>query len=466
MVTEQTMVIPEELDILPLFDTVVYPSAVIPLAVSQPASVQLLNTSTGESRLVGIVALRTTARRPDPVRPDDCYDVGTIALVHRLLRLPDNTLRVAVQGMERFEVVAFLPTPTVLRAHIRPLPEHDNEPDTTITALMDALITQTHQLARLVPHFNEELLSQIRTESHPRRFAYLVATATLLRRNVTERQRILEVSDVRTRLEDLHDILTADIKALQLGHSMSMKTAHQERSDSQSVYAPCESSEVLQYPKQMPALAQSVSLPQTHVAIQPGSALFLHWTPTGNANVVVEATQMPGSKGFILTGHQSDLLQDTAQVALSWVRSRSAKLCLLTHFFEQIDLHVHVPLGVTSHDSATAGIAIATALVSLLTERPVGANVALAGAMTLHGHILPIDHVSDRVLAAYQAGVTTCILPAANLSDVTALSEEIRSELQLILVDTMDQVLEAALQPRIEGRSLSLFRQFDGLDPV
>lgn len=436
------MEIPNEIDILPLFDTVVYPLAVIPLALSQPASVRLLDTMTGESRLIGVVALRTEDQRPDPIHPDDCYRIGTAALVHRLLRLPDHTLRVAVQGIERIEIVEFLPGQSWLRARIRLLPEPDDDDHNAIATLMQTLVAQTHQVARIIPNFNEELLNQISAEEDPRRLVYLVATATLLRRRVAERQRVLELPDIYARMRYLSQVLTTDIEALR---PRRQEPGHAEP------HVAVEASPA-------PAAAPTADQPKPETAAvpyaaRPGSVLFLRWTPQGGECAIVEAVQMPGNKGFLLTGQRGDLLHDTASVALSWVRSRAVQLGLLTHFFEQIDLHVHIPPGMSAEDHPAVGIAIATALVSLLTERPVADTLALAGELTLHGRVLPIGRAREKVLAAYRTGITTFVLPARNQADLALLPEDVQRELTFIFVDTMDQVLAAALLEKPEGRS-------------
>lgn len=434
---DPTPAIPEELDLLPLFGVVIYPLTVVPLAVGQPASVRLLDTPDGGARLVALVTLRAEAHRPEPLLSDDCYVIGTAALVHRLLRLPDGTLRVAIQGLERIEVLSFILDQPVLRARVRLLPAPPTPRDERTTDLMQALVDQTRQLVQLVPNFSEELLEQIRTEADPQRLAYLVATATLVRRSVAERQQILELPDTLTRLEQLSAMLAVDLQMLRSGqrpHAIPSAPAAR---------APAPLTRLLPAP---PANEAPATITPDDVN-RPGRILHLCWMPTGGACVPIEAVQMPGHRGFLLTGERDPAIQDSAQIALSWIRSEAGKLGLPPDFYEQIDLHIHIPTGIAPDDTNAAGMAIATTLVSLLTGRPARAGVALAGAVTLHGHIRPVGHVREKLLAAYQAGIPACILSVENANEIYTLPEDIRTALTFIFVQHMNEVLAATLQP-------------------
>lgn len=179
----------------------------------------------------------------------------------------------------------------------------------------------------------------------------------------------------------------------------------------------------------------------------PGVAAGLAYTPTGGDVLFIEATRMPGSKGFLVTGSVGNVMQESAQAALSYVRSRSEQLHIDPNFFEKSDIHLHIPAGSQPKDGPSAGVTMATALVSLLTRRPVRANVGMTGEITLRGQVLPVGGIKEKVLAAHRFGLNTVILPRRNEDDLEDLPEEVRQSMHFILVDTVDEVIEAALEP-------------------
>nr|MBN1229918.1 endopeptidase La [Anaerolineae bacterium] len=178
----------------------------------------------------------------------------------------------------------------------------------------------------------------------------------------------------------------------------------------------------------------------------PGVATGLVWTPVGGDIVFIEAARMPGSKGFILTGQLGDVMQESARAALSYIRARASELNIDEKWFEENDVHLHVPAGAVAKDGPSAGITMATALASLLTRRPVNASVAMTGEITLRGQVLPIGGVKEKVLAAHRFGVKTVILPSRNEKDLDDIPEEIREDMTFILVERVEQVLESALE--------------------
>jgi ATP-dependent Lon protease len=188
----------------------------------------------------------------------------------------------------------------------------------------------------------------------------------------------------------------------------------------------------------------------------PGVATGLSVTPVGGEIIFVEATRMPGNKGFIVTGQLGDVMKESAQAALSYVRSKAAELGIDPSFFEKSDLHLHVPAGAIPKDGPSAGVTMATALASLLTGRPVRPDVAMTGEITLRGQVLPVGGIKEKVLAAARAGLTTVILPRRNEPDLDDVPEEVRQKTRFILADDVAQVLEAALtepaaQPQVEA---------------
>ncbi|MEK7329537.1 MAG: endopeptidase La [Candidatus Eisenbacteria bacterium] len=180
---------------------------------------------------------------------------------------------------------------------------------------------------------------------------------------------------------------------------------------------------------------------------QPGQALGLAWTPVGGEVLTVEATIMPGSKQLQLTGQLGDIMKESAQAALSWVRAHAADLGIDPAFFENADLHLHLPAGAIAKDGPSAGITLCTALVSALTGRKVRSGIAMTGEITLLGRVLPIGGLKEKVLAAHRAGIHTVIIPAENEKDLEEIPVDIRAHMIFAPVDRVAQVLVLALEP-------------------
>ena len=178
----------------------------------------------------------------------------------------------------------------------------------------------------------------------------------------------------------------------------------------------------------------------------PGVATGLAWTPVGGDVLFIEATRMPGSKGFVITGSIGSVMQESAQAALSYTRSRAAQLGIDPNFFEKMDIHMHVPAGAQPKDGPSAGVTMTTALVSLLTNRPVHPDVGMTGEITLRGQVLPIGGVKEKVLAAHRVGLKKVILPKLNEPDLEDLPAEVQAEMQFVLVENIDEVLDNALE--------------------
>jgi ATP-dependent Lon protease len=189
---------------------------------------------------------------------------------------------------------------------------------------------------------------------------------------------------------------------------------------------------------------------------EPGVAVGLVWTPMGGDIIFIEATKMSGKKGITVTGNLGDVMKESAQAALSHIRSRAARLGIAPDFFDSMDIHIHVPAGAVPKDGPSAGVTIATALTSLLTGRPVRHALAMTGEITLRGKVMPVGGIKEKVLGAKRAGITTVILPKRNEKDLEDVPEAIRAAMRFVFVDTVDQVLEHALEPAGSERTQPL----------
>ncbi len=176
-----------------------------------------------------------------------------------------------------------------------------------------------------------------------------------------------------------------------------------------------------------------------------GVATGLAWTDVGGELLQTEATIMPGKGNLVLTGKLGEVMQESAQAALSYVRSRSRMLKLPDNFYEKVDIHIHVPEGAIPKDGPSAGITLATAIVSALTRKPVNRNIAMTGEITLRGRILPIGGLKEKILAAHRGGVSKVLIPFENKKDIEEIPSKILKKVELVLVDHMDQVLREAL---------------------
>src|SRR5919106_403654 len=195
-----------------------------------------------------------------------------------------------------------------------------------------------------------------------------------------------------------------------------------------------------------PSFLQDEELAQR--TLMPGVAVGLSWTAAGGEVLYIEATQMWGQKGLTLTGQLGDVMKESAQAALPWVRAHARQLGIEESFFERVDLHLHVPEGAIPKDGPSAGVTLVTAVVSQLTGRPVRPRVAMTGEITLSGRVLPVGGIKEKVLAAHRLGIKEVLLPKRNEKAVKEdIPENVREDLKVHLVQSIEQVLELALTP-------------------
>lgn len=395
----------EALDILPLLGTVIYPLTVTPLAVAQPAAVRLLSADDGAPRRLVVVTLREPAQPLGPVGLADCAAVGTLALIHRLLRLPDGSLRVAVEGLQRVELLEQLADEPHLRARVRLLPEPPTNASDDLVALAE-LRHAARSLAGRPPGFSQDLLTEIEGEEEPRRLIYLLAGPLLARASLAERQRLLELESISERIDLLH--------------MASARLPLASPPDDQ--------------PSQSPA-ANGVS----------GRTPWLRAGPEGGELVWIEALQMPGAGALVVTGQRGAPAQDAALMAQSYLRARAADLGLDAEWPRAIDLHAHIPAGVSREEQAGCGAPLALALLSLLLNRPPRDDAVMLGELSLHGRLLPVGRLREKLVAARQAGISTIVIPAGQAAELRALPAALSADLQIVPAERFDEALDALL---------------------
>ena len=178
----------------------------------------------------------------------------------------------------------------------------------------------------------------------------------------------------------------------------------------------------------------------------PGVVPGLAWTPFGGDILFIEATKMPGAKGFQITGSVGNVMQESARAALSYVRSHAGEIGLQKDFYDTIDIHLHIPAGAQPKDGPSAGVTMATALVSLLSGRPVKKGVGMTGEITLRGQVLPVGGIKEKMIAAHRAGLKTIILPKRNALDLEDLPAEVHKSLSFVPVETVTDVLKNSLE--------------------
>jgi ATP-dependent Lon protease len=181
----------------------------------------------------------------------------------------------------------------------------------------------------------------------------------------------------------------------------------------------------------------------------------LAWTEVGGDVLQIEATLMPGKGKISITGKLGEVMQESAQAAMSFVRSRAIAFDLASDFHRNHDFHLHVPEGAIPKDGPSAGVAMATAIVSALTRTPVRSDVAMTGEITLRGKVLPVGGIKEKLLAAHRAGLTTVILPKENEKDLVELPEDVREALQIHLIEHTDEALQIALEDHVGAESTS-----------
>ncbi len=246
---------------------------------------------------------------------------------------------------------------------------------------------------------------------------------------VIEKRALLKIISEYTREAGVRN-LERQIGAICRGVARKVATGHREK----IVLKVRNLEEFLGKPKFVSDVAERTSVP--------GVATGLAWTPSGGDILFIEATRMPGSGKLTLTGQLGDVMKESAQTALSYIRSKACEFNIPQDVFRSEDVHIHVPAGAIPKDGPSAGITIAVALVSLFTERPVRPDVAMTGEITLRGLILPVGGIKEKVLAAHRARIKEVILPKRNANDLDELPQQVRDSLKFHLVYRLDEAVK------------------------
>ena len=178
---------------------------------------------------------------------------------------------------------------------------------------------------------------------------------------------------------------------------------------------------------------------------EPGVATGLAWTPVGGDILFIEATRMPGKGSLVLTGQLGDVMKESAQAALSFVRAKAKWLGIEENFLDKTDIHVHIPAGAIPKDGPSAGVTMFTALASMLTGKPIRNDVAMTGEITLRGNVLPVGGIKEKILAAHRAGIKRIIMPDRNQKDMVDVPDQAKNEMEFFYVKKIDELLPLAL---------------------
>ena len=176
-----------------------------------------------------------------------------------------------------------------------------------------------------------------------------------------------------------------------------------------------------------------------------GMTTGLAWTAVGGDTLSIETAVVPGNGTLVLTGQLGEVMQESAKAGISYIRSKAKELGIEENFYKEKDLHIHIPEGATPKDGPSAGVTMFTSVISALTGIPVRKDLAMTGEITLRGKVLPVGGIREKVLAAHRAGITTVLLPKENEADIQEIPSNVRRRMKLILVETLDEILDIAL---------------------
>jgi ATP-dependent Lon protease len=458
-----------ELPILPLRTMVLFPHAAVPMTLNRPSA----SKAVAAAGLDGLVAVVTQAH-PEAETPagSDLYAVGTGAVVRQLSEAGNDTAMVILEGIERIAIVEVVQIRPYLRARVRRLASERPPQDPLYSAVRANLLNAFDELVKASAVLPDELGAVARSIADDSALADMIASA-LVESAPATRQDILAPLNVRRRMDKLHELLLREIQGLkirdQLRHAVQEKIAGAqkemvlreqlkaikrelgEESSNDRQLAEGRTTPMTVDPRCVEAL---LGPPKFRVESQvaertrrPGVAVAVAWTPAGGDVLFVECSKLPHGRGDVtLTGQMGDVMQESARTAVSWVRAHAKRYGIAEDELRTHDLHIHVPAGAVPKDGPSAGIVMVTALVSLLTGKPVEPRVAMTGELTLSGVVLPIGGIKEKVLAARRSGIRRLIVPADNEPNLREeVPEHLRGDVEIRLASTIEDAIQIAL---------------------
>ena len=431
------------------------------------------------------------------------YETGTVVRVLYVTRAPDNTVLLVVQGLKRFLITDWIPGKDFLRAKIKLIPEII-ESDVEIKALHRSLRDLTQEIFALTFSGPDKAIEKLTRIDDPLHLAYIAAAYIEI--DFETRQALLEEDSLKAKFRKLLKLLSREKEILSLGNKIksevrdemsksqrdyylrqklkaikkelgesdetqSVPDNYQQRVDESDMSDEARKEAVRELERLEEMSPQSaeyamvktyldwlLDLPwgrsseeQTDIGIAridvPGISTGLAVTSVGGDILFIEATRMEGNGKLTVTGQLGDVMKESARIAHSWVRSKSKNLEIEPQAFKESDVHLHVPAGAIPKDGPSAGIAMVLAQASLYSNRVVRSNVAMTGEVTLRGRVLPVGGIKMKILAAHRAGLKTVILPKRNERDLEDVPDEVRNTMDFVLVERIDDAIEAALLP-------------------
>ncbi|TKB33939.1 MAG: endopeptidase La [Nitrospira sp.] len=539
----QNTEIPDHLPLLPVRDIVVFPYMVLPLFVGREMSIKAIEAALAGNRMIFLA----TQKALDVENPtaDDIHTIGTVGIIMRMLKLPDERIKVLVQGVSKARITGYIQTEPYYSVRIDKLPEHKSPGAALETEAV--MRTVKEQIERIVS-LGKVSLGGVRDEAEIRghRRTYIgsmpgkiiqsmkkakksnplflldeidkmgmdfrgdpsaallevldpeqnnsftdhylgvpfdltdvlfIATANLIdpilpalrdRMEVigipgyTEEEKLgiaqkyliprqlnehgITEKHVRIAEPAVRQIIAnytreAGVRNLEREIANVMRKVAKKVAEGKGVGFPVNPANLHKY------LGVPKFVPEEELKVDEiGVATGLAWTESGGDVLYIEATAMKGKGQLTLTGQLGDVMKESAQAALSYVRSRERTLGIDPDVFTTQDLHIHVPAGAIPKDGPSAGITMAIAIASTLSQIPVRRDLAMTGEITLRGRVLPIGGLKEKLLAAKRAKLTTVILPKRNKKDLDEIPKHILKGIQLVFADTMDDVMKVALR--------------------
>ena len=415
---------PEELPILPLRNNVLFPGVVIPITVGRDKSIKLIQEANKGNKIIGVVS----QKNQDVETPqfEDLHQVGTVAQIIRMLKMPDGSSTVIIQGKRRFEMVQPTQTEPYMKAKVRvlteqPLDAANKELEVMFSTIKDLAL----QIIRESPNIPSEAQFAIGNIDSPSFLVNFISSN--MNADVAKKQSMLEEMDMKKRVMLVLEHLTAEIQVLEMRNEIQNKV-RKDLDKQQREYF----------------LHQQMRTKYDNNDVA-GVVTGLAWTAAGGDILFIESLISKGNGKLTLTGNLGEVMKESAVIALEYLKSHHEQLGLDPDIFAHYNVHIHVPEGATPKDGPSAGVTMLTALASLFTQRKVKKNLAMTGEITLRGDVLPVGGIKEKILAAKRAGITDLILCSKNKQDVDEIAAVYLKGLHIQYVDKMAEVLKLGL---------------------